>query len=138
MTNIYDKLCADGDSFNERNDCTVIATSITCDIPYQEAHKICKAAGRKNRGKLNTQAKLIPELENRGYNVTAIPTAYLFQENGCRYTMSTIGKEFSHGKYIVRIKGHVAALVDGKILDWTAGRRHRVLAMWQIIKTNSI
>ena len=34
---------------NERNDCTVVALTLVCGIPYKTAHQFFKAQGRQNR-----------------------------------------------------------------------------------------
>jgi hypothetical protein len=44
----------------------------------------------------------------------------------------TIGKALPKGKYVLLFRGHAAALVDGVIEDWTAGRRKRILGYFKV------
>ncbi len=49
-------------------------------------------------------------------------------------TMTTINRLYPKGTYLVFVSGHVAAMIDGEIMDWTAGRRHRVVDLLRITK----
>lgn len=53
-------------------------------------------------------------------------------------TMTTVGRRFPTGIFLVFVRGHVAALIDGEVQDWTAGRRHKVIRMERIGDTAPI
>ena len=40
------------------------------------------------------------------------------------------------GRYLVSVSGgrHAVAMVDGKVIDWTEGRRHRIERIWKVDK----
>lgn len=48
-------------------------------------------------------------------------------------TIGSAGKYLSgHGAYVFHVRGHVAAHIDGVTHDWAAGRRHRIVGLYQI------
>ena len=40
------------------------------------------------------------------------------------------------GRYLLSVSGgrHAVAMVDGKVIDWTEGRRHRIERIWKVEK----
>jgi hypothetical protein len=121
------------DKYGEGNDCTVKAVAIACQIPYEEAHQyLSKLGRRKGRGWYHATHirgnKLV-----RGYidNLEKIGIEYVPVDFNSR-TVSQLGREFCRGNYIVQVSGHALALVDGKVEDWTAGRKHHVKQVWRI------
>lgn len=117
-------------AFNETNDCTVKAVAIAGDMPYIKAHQILAECGRKHR-KGHTYTKYVPALKDAGYNVKQL------HDTGAK-TVSTLHKYLEPNKrYLVRVRGHVLAYVNGSVEDWTEGRRHRVLMVWEVTATIS-
>ena len=45
---------------------------------------------------------------------------------GKRITVNQAPNYLLKGKYLLFVSGHVLAMVDGEVLDWTQGRRHQV------------
>jgi len=103
--------------------CSVIALASVADISFGKARAIMAKQGRKER-----QGALLPwitkAVESRNLKCTAIPVQ--------SKTMKTITRELSQGKYLVFVRGHVAAVVDGVINDWTEGRAHRIVRVYKI------
>lgn len=125
----YSAIRKASDKRGERNDCAVVAVSIAGRVPYNKAHDALRLAGRKNRkGTQRWQTKAALETIGCTYEVTEAPR----QPNGSRYTAKTIGNGFKRGFYLVFYRGHVAAMVNGKIEDWTDDRNHRVQEVWKI------
>lgn len=109
----------------ERNDCAVKALAIAASKPYEEVHSVFKKHGRRNRR--GTPLHIIFRAA-REYspNVEYKP---IRKPCGGKYTARTIGQALPKGNYIIHYNGHVAAMVDGMVEDWTDGRCHRVLAV---------
>jgi hypothetical protein len=112
----------------ERNDCAVKALAIVASKPYEEIHALMKSLGRKDRRGTSRNIvwkaaqKLNPEV---GYEAIRKP-------NGRYYTARTIGEALPKGNYMILYRGHLAAMVDGMVEDWTDGRCHRVLAVYKM------
>lgn len=115
-------------ALNEKNDCAVKAIAITHNVEYTVVHKLLHAEGRVNRtGTYNHQQKAV----SKKLGATFIET--IPRKAGGRYiSVATIGKYFPIGRHMVFVRGHVLALVNGKVEDWTQGRKHRVLNVWTI------
>ena len=122
----YEQALGASHAYGERNDCTVIAAALLTDSTYEEAHLALELVGRKPRGKLYYSAtRMLDAIELLGCKVVdqkqlrpGVPVSRL------QNSMS--------GRFLLFMRGHVAAYVDGAVQDWTAGRRHRVTHVWQI------
>lgn len=115
----------------EKFDCCVKALALVLDIPYEEAHTVCKMHGRENRKRMLNK-DFMRAINGCGIRYKQMEPR---QRNGSRYTGVTIHKKLEAGKrYMVWYDRHVAAFIDGKLEDWTHGNRHRVLGVWEITK----
>lgn len=114
----------------KNKDCGVKAVSIACRVPYDKAHDACRLAGRKNCHGM-WESELLKAIRITGCTHEEIDWVPR-QKNGSRYTTKTIGQKYPKGFYIVWVRGHILAMVDGKVLDWTDGRKHRVVKVWKI------
>lgn len=105
---------------DEKRDCTVRATATALDIPYAEAHAKLKALGRKDkRAFAFLRAAKIWNWETR-------------PDLSCR-SLKKILPELAIGRFVVRVRGHVFAVVDGKISDLSEARPNEtVLMVYQI------
>lgn len=108
---------------NEARDCTVRALAAVKDMQYDQAHAALAAAGREPR---------------RGMSLEQLKPAYAAQGGGCyinrsdRPTLASFLRDQPAGKYIVLVRGHVFALVDGVQIDMEKnGARKRVWGFWQ-------
>lgn len=111
-------------ALGERNDCTVKAIAIAGDLSYHQTHEMLSRKGRR-RGHGCVTVQWEAAMRDLGLEWTE--TSRPRKPNGQGYTMKTIARAFPRGRHIVRVRGHVAALVDGKVEDWTEGRQHRVV-----------
>lgn len=126
----YRHCLAESNSRNETNDCSVTALAITTGIRYDKAHKImammgrkpgkgpaCRVNGKRTYKSMHDTMRMAIKVAGRQAGIPETPQGY---------TMNTIGERYSHGSYLVFTRGHVAAVVDGVVEDWTKGRKHRV------------
>lgn len=126
----YSKVQTISKQVGERNDCSVKAVALACDVPYRVAHKALENQGRKEgRGVLMGQIK--DAITSLGY--TAAPAAYTAK------TAITLERDklLAKGHYIAMMNGHVAAVVNGQVQDWTNGRRHHIVQVWLVVPTES-
>lgn len=116
-------------AMGEHGDCSVRAVALTTNVPYETAHIALRVAGRRNRrGAFENQ--IIKATRSLGYTVD--PKVIPKQSNGSLYTAKTIGRVYPTGNYLVYTRGHVFALVNGSVLDWTEGKKHRVLGLQRV------
>lgn len=124
---IYNKLCAGRSSFNERNDCAVVAVTQVSGLIYEQVHYKFYQLGRKSKGTTpNHITKKV--LKSLGLSLRPIKVGS-GTVNGLELELSLSG-----GTYLIWTRGHVLAFVDGKIQDWTQGRKHRPKRVCEVVK----
>lgn len=116
---------------NEKNDCAVIALSIVMRTTYKKAHEICTATGRR-RGQGTHTRQTFNAIRAAGFSVE--PVKRMVQKNGCKYTPKTVGNKLKKGYYLCFCRGHVFAVVNGDVEDWTEGRQHRITQAYKVVR----
>lgn len=112
----------------EHNDCAVKAFSIASGKSYEEVHGLFKSLGRRDRKATpHTISRKVAHILNPEVKFVSIR-----KPDGSKYTARTIGNDLRRGRFVVLYRGHLAALVDGVIHDWTDGRCHRVLGVYKL------
>jgi hypothetical protein len=112
---------------NEENDCTVRALANVMGLPYPLAHKIMTKAGREiGKGvRFDTWHEVYTRFglsllsvhgttQGARYIAHKIKSAQV--ESGG--TLAKIMPRLRSGRFVVKVRGHVFAVIDGKILDY--------------------
>lgn len=114
---------------NETNDCSVKALAVTTGLPYDDCHKALEAEGRKNR-KGVTMPQIRAACERLGFAmIRAERNEYSAK------TMITAERDrrvAAMGRVLVNTSGHVAGMVDGTVVDWSKGRRNRIISLYRV------
>jgi hypothetical protein len=111
---------------NESNDCTVRALANVLGAPYKLAHKIMAAAGRKQNHGMGFD-DWHPVYTRLGLRLVSLHGT----TNGARYiskklgiqaaagtTLANLLPSLRDGRYLLKYRGHVFAVVNGKVLDY--------------------
>ena len=110
------------DSYGEDNDCTVVALSIAAGIPYNVAHDILRAAGRERCKGFRLVGWLRCQYRDGrsvcGYKVTPVNAGWK--------TLAQVRRDFPKGRFILRKRGHVFAMIDNEVMDYGTGNRTRI------------
>ena len=89
--------------------------------------------GRKrNKGVRFTNETVQKVATNFGYNAEEIP-AYKIKNDGY-LTPNNVNQYLAEGVYILGCRGHVLALKNGNVEDWTNGRKYRITRIWKVEK----
>ena len=129
MASSKERVYATSKSFGERNDCTVKALALTTNLTYAKAHRLIELRGRR-KGHGAYQRIWMPAFEDAGYKLIRVQGI----------TAKTVTRICDDPKikksyvYIVMVRGHVLPIRYKKVLDWTNGRRHRVLEVYRVAK----
>lgn len=127
----------------EENDCTVRALANVLGAPYPLAHKILTAAGRKPRDGMRWSewSKVYSRLGLKLMSVHGTTKNARFIAKATNVTVSngvTLEKiltELQSGRYVVHIRGHVLAVIDGKIHDYGYNKAgSRVASVYKLEK----
>lgn len=109
-------------------DCTVHATAIAAQIPYYEAHQLLARFGRRPRHGVNYNAFIsgvcvLSEGKIGAYRVQRVKIGShdsgerLMRRPQAYVTLGQFLKDFPNGRFVVRKRGHVFAVIDGKQFD---------------------
>jgi hypothetical protein len=132
----FDQLAQESLNHRETADCTVKALAVVREIPYHEAHAICKQFGRKPRAgmsqrKINTMLKAEDNAEPLPHH----ELDRLRQSIGVRHlTPNNIGKAlqrcgYATWNFYATTCNHAIGIRKGQVVDWTEGRRHRITCL---------
>ena len=120
---------------NEHRDCTVKALAVATGEPYAKVHRAMAEAGRKPRRGAHIHV-MERAAEAMGYSVTRV--ARRNAEGRPNFTAKTVRtaerdrRLANMGRLFLSMSGHVAGMIDGKVLDWTEGRLHRIRAAYVV------
>lgn len=127
----------------DHNSCTVIASSLAFNQPYNEMLKHYDKQGRKRgRGVTPTTTKRINMDLALKFDYEA---SYTKRENVRTWTIRKHGKAGAtmtvgnchkylraDRNYILGVRGHSLAMVNGTIEDHTAGRKNRIISILEL------
>lgn len=129
MSKLRETISALSNDHNEENDCTVRALAVALDGDYSRAHEACRVQGRK-RGK--------------GFNIRYWRKAFLecgfeldevtanFDGKTIRIVERELRERSDKRKYLLNVRSHVCAWDGNEIVDWAAGRYHRILNVYHM------
>lgn len=120
---------------SEHNDCTVKALAAATRRSYSDCHAAMKQNGRRNRcgSHLSVMQKAAKTL---GFQMTK-QDRDTYSAKTCR----SAGRDrrlAAMGSIILATSSHVAAMVDGDIIDWTSNRLHRIVAVYTIMADRTL
>ena len=128
----WNDLVAASGEYKERNDCSVKALAIACDVSYEKAHAELKEAGRK---------------KGRGVYMSACHTAAkelgfeLVEEKFPGKTVVTLErdlKRYGGGRsYFIHVTGHFLAFNGKEVVDWSKDTRKRVRTVYRVKQVNT-
>ena len=137
----FNTLRSIGDSINEHNDCAVIAVAAATGTPYETVHDLMKKFGRRTRGR--TKFNIIEKtLSYLGFKIRKANIFSLIQTYDPGYKNITMNhfamypSIYSGYTWLAFVSGggHVAAVVNGKVEDWSDGRKMRVAYLYSVEK----
>lgn len=125
---MYANVLQQRSEFCEANDCAVKALALVTGESYEMAHYALECQGRVPRDGTYTHQTLTA-LEELGFTWKRTGS-----EDIPARTAITLQRLNWPGRYLVNYAGHVAAMVDGQVLDWTRTKRNRILSVYKIEK----
>jgi len=116
--------------YNDAGHCSVVAVAVSTGVAYGRALKEMTRQGRVLRQGASQQ-QIHDAIKSLGYTVTRCD----MRVNG---TVSTITSKLPNlGTFIAYVRGHILTIRDGKVMDWSEGRRHRILSVYQVQKAGN-
>lgn len=135
-------LMQESDKFNEKNDCVVKMISVVCGIEYADAHALAKKFGRKNNDGMRFH-DYSAAIKSLGFKLESIDESHFISrypswyqpKNLTTYQQKMFPKVWKDGQmYIARVPGHVLAIDNGQVIDWTHERKFRITRIYRVTK----
>lgn len=121
----YEDIKKEAIAIGEKKDCAVRAVAAVSNLPYMYVHAMFAKHGRKP--KRGTDKWVITNV---------LKELNIWVEQYTNYharTIVTLGRELpKKGRFLVWVRGHILAAVDGEIVDWTKGRRHHIIGIEKV------
>lgn len=124
---IWQSMVTDSRAKGEHNDCTVKALTAATGLPYADCHMALAKQGRKPRKGCHFNSMGKRAAASLGWLMETVdPFDYRAK------TMITAERDraFRSGRYVVQVSRHVAALIDGKVIDHSQGSRRRIQCVY--------
>ena len=128
----YQKASRISKEVGETNDCAVKAVAIVCDKPYRMVQDKLSSLGRRSRQGTQTVA-IEKAIKGYGFKITRVEGESPYRFGGTPTTLTN--RLPSKGMYFAYTRSHIIAVKNGKIEDWTEGRRHRILQVYKVERT---
>ena len=126
MNSKFKELLEECRSIGDDKGCVPIAVAALTGFSYTDVEELFREKGRKKKEGVyfNTTREVLEELGLTLHEVN-------YENYG--KTIRTFCRNIdSDNKYIIRVRRHVLAVVDGDALDWTNGRCHRILECFRV------
>ena len=137
----------------DKNCCTVVASSIAFNVPFEEMQTYFFKHGRK-RNKGYWMRKIIKEIaKDYGYKITTFKKKRFYNSHKLKsenyfwnpetnekmlknasITVNNCASYLGKGTYILGVSRHVLALKNGIVEDWSKGSKRRVEKIYKIEK----
>ena len=125
----YEKLAHVGHKhYKDTNFCTVVAVATVTGMSFGKARIKMEKAGRVHR-KGTIAYTYHQVVKRRGFDLDWI-------EGYAGHQVKTMGKKLGKGTFLVQIRGHIIAFVDGICNDWSDGRSFKVISVYKVTKSN--
>lgn len=132
---------AAGLDIGEKDDCVVVALALAARIPYEEAHALCKNAGREDGKAMNDQKwiklfKTMMKLKGVPLQdfISQYPKPHCDVLKGVTtHHPNRFNKIWKNGKrYLFLTKDHLAYVEDGAVMDWSRKNAMRVKKVFEV------
>lgn len=132
----FNDLHAESRARGERNDCTVKALAVVMGAPYDAAHRTLEQHGRI-RGRGCNRTVWLPALHALGGEYLDVTQAVRGAGGRTVLSIEQVLQRgaFARRRFLILTRGHILAFDGERIVDWTQGRRHRVLAVLEVTGT---
>lgn len=112
----------------ESKDCTVKALALTTRLSYNRALQVMRRAGRKDKCGCRF------DVWKRGFNLAGYSLLEVTQKIDAKTVLTfsrlSLPKD---NNYVIKVRGHLLAARSNNVLDWTNGRRYRIIKVFQVI-----
>lgn len=127
----------------ERNDCAVRAVSIATQTEYKAVLGLMAEKGRRP-GRGTYMATILETVNDLGFRTKWVASSFFINQYPGRHAElksvtthhpARFRSVWEDGNtYLISTTRHIAAVVNGAVHDWTAGRALRAISIYKIVK----
>ena len=129
MNDLKNQIAKLSNDHNEINDCTVRGLAVALDGDYATAHAACKRFGRKKGRGLNI-GRWTQAYKSCGIELDDVTNN--FDGKTIRIVERELRERCDKRKYLLNTRSHVCAWDGNEIVDWAAGRYHRIQTVFHM------
>ena len=125
---VWDTMATASAKHGETNDCTVKALTAATGLTYDECHAALAKTGRKNRKGCHWFIQGPKAAEALGFKMRRMD-----RNEYSAKTMITAERDrkLRTGNFVCQVSRHVAAVIDGEVIDWSQGKRKRIQDVYE-------
>jgi hypothetical protein len=125
---------------SDKGCCAVVATAVAFDIDFKESQQYYDNAGRRRRtGTSILQINRVVDKLKLSQDVNVEQEKPSIYTNGKTMTAGNCIKYLDDNcNYIALTSGHALGIREGKVEDWTAGRRHHITKLYKVTRRNKV
>lgn len=120
---LNDKFLQEG----ERHYCAPLAVSLVSGVPATEVNEMMIGEGFREKGKGTSLSGIETAMKNVGLKMKRIKKPV--EAKTAKSVVKALDK---NKKYLILFKGHIAALIGGELCDYYAGRRFKVIGIYEV------
>ena len=113
----------------EMRDCAIRAIAIAAERPYDEVHRVFQQLGRKDKHR--TSRRILTEAMRLCWGRYQVTPESISSDK----TVGQLVETHPEGRFVVRVPGHLFAMIEGVIIDCAkdrVGPRRKVTHLWKI------
>lgn len=142
LTDTYKQLEGLSSSVGENNDCAVKALALVTGVDYLTAHSKLSDLGRK-KGAPTKNAHLRQAVKDLGFTLKPVhrhqiisqyPGNHKNKKNITTHHPARFPAPWRGKTFMAFTKGHVLAIVDGKVHDWTSLKSLYIISLYEVTK----
>lgn len=142
-TTAFQQIASTALAHGEKNDCSVKAATILCDISYDHSLAVFELCGRKPRSATPYHVTMAA-YDHLGYKLIPIPLRPIIDSYPSPHnTMKNVTthqprrfeeqwEPYSKGGYLMHTRNHVLAMRNGLVHCWSINSALRVIHMWKV------
>jgi hypothetical protein len=125
---------------SDKGCCALVATAVAFDIDFKESQQYYDNAGRRRRtGTSILQINRVVDKLKLSQDVNVEQEKPSIYTNGKTMTAGNCIKYLDDDcNYIALTSGHALGIREGKVEDWTAGRRHHITKLYKVTRRNKV
>jgi hypothetical protein len=145
MTDEYNALVGKTFEHGETNDCAIKAICLVTGADYRTVREMLAERGRRARKGTYT-ADSLAVIRDLGFEpwqlsyleMREIVSRYPGCHKNLRHITTHHPRRFAQvwpkGRFLIQVRGHICAVIEGQLHDWSANKALRVISMWRVIR----